>query len=786
MSFDFDIGNNYDVRLRSSAIVDAATVIVPDVHHNPEVQVYFDFLRSTTLNPLRPDELLDRTKTNEPLMNAVLGNILHFMSVVTGDFDSLKSSFPEITSLSPEDLTNTTTSRAFNSVSAIAKQNFINKFLNQILTDVQVTRSRTNEGTATISLRTIRLARNFGCAYADINILFNPDVKSKFDQLISPDVYVYIFGRGRLYPTLIYPMFSGLTTAISYEDNNGFDSISVQASDITKLLRLNWYNFNPGIADLRIFTTSGPDGPVLDNTGLVGGIHPFMGMSAKDILETLVTGTLTKSVDPSGVVRYVPKKNFENKTSVTVYGISNFKILSENAKGAQIYNIENNKVLQSFEDLYTSTKLDDLVRFPRLVVWGQTSDVNPYIEYFAPVAQSWDSEHKRRIDTIKEIADRTYSEFYSDAAGNLHFHPMRVGINFLNKTAIIVGKGAALKVADLSSPAIGILNDDNIENYSSTTSLDSPLDALVDVPPPYQWVNIISREEITSSSFTLSDAELATVVGVTGQFPYGTTDATLPGGLATIYPSNNPEHRDATMKKLGNLRDYTSTSNTEEHQLAQEAQLDDEANAINEIYSSPEEQMFLRFGNRRRDLQNPLLNTTRNLLKIAEMMYKLANKDVLSASVTILFRPELELCRPVFVPQRKEVYYIDSISHNYSVGGLCITTVGLTFGRTDTEEYTDLINNLIDDYGKIIGKEGSEIRADNVAQDAKKAKETQKPKKAVTNPVGGGGGPEKIISNEEADCREAINQALNDDRSAPACCAKFNLPFPYKPKSKPL
>ena len=136
MSFDFDIGNNYDVRLRSSAIVDAATVIVPDVHHNPEVQVYFDLLRSTTLNPLRPDELLDRTKTNEPLMNAVLGNILHFMSVVTGDFDSLKSSFPEITSLSPEDLTNTTTSRAFNSVSAIAKQNFINKFLNQILMDV--------------------------------------------------------------------------------------------------------------------------------------------------------------------------------------------------------------------------------------------------------------------------------------------------------------------------------------------------------------------------------------------------------------------------------------------------------------------------------------------------------------------------------------------------------------------------------------------------------------------------------------------------------------------------
>jgi len=630
MSFPFNIGDSYDISLRSGSS-GTARVVIPDILHNPEIQVYFDFLRSTSVDPLNPGQLIPRDTLYEPLMDAILENVQYFMKVYGVDlgFVDLKSILDVGT--------------------PFAKQSVINLFLNQILSSVQTNRQRSGEGRASISLRPIRLARHTEVGFADLNMLFNPDVKDLFDQLLGPDVFVYVFGRGRLYPENIYPMFTGLTTSVSFESSQGFDSITVQCEDVLKLLRLTWYNFKPGLADPRVLGSFADTS--LDNTSIVAGIHPFAGLDAGEIVQLFILGTNT--LPPNSQIE-------KDKIRVGLFGILRYGLATD---PDLITSLESSKILTKFDDLQDENVLNRL-RSPWLVMWGQSSRVNPYIEYFEDASKPFDSEHRRRIDTLREIAERTYSEFYADAVGNIFFHPMRVSVNFLDNLAIDDTSAILKKEQETTNlqDGTGEVKPTKVE----TEKIMAPM------PGFYKWATVIPEEEMMSSSFTISDAELTTVLGVTGQVPYLASINPVAAGLAKVYPniSGSGEPSADVGTAIGRLK-------------------------------SKEMQRLFRFGNRRRDVQRALLNVSENLYKYAEMIYKLINKDLLSASVTLIMRPELELARPVFIPHRRELYYVDSISHFYTVGGLCTTQIGLTFGRPDNEGCTDLIDYLIQDFEEL-------------------------------------------------------------------------------------
>lgn len=184
---------------------------------------------------------------------------------------------------------------------------------------------------------------------------------------------------------------------------------------------------------------------------------------------------------------------------------------------------------------------------------------------------------------------------------------------------------------------------------------------------PFESCNLFSLGERISESFTISDAELATHVGVTGALQVtGTPGSQI--GMSLAWP---------TTRFLFNV-------------------------GMQDLDSAPPEAAYLlRYGYRRKSISDPLFNPSnaedadRLKEEHARIMYIYANKNIATGTVDIIMRPEIDIALPTYFPERNEYYYIDSISHNYSVGGTCTTQVGLVFGRTAYHTYHDMLDYIL-------------------------------------------------------------------------------------------
>lgn len=111
--------------------------------------------------------------------------------------------------------------------------------------------------------------------------------------------------------------------------------------------------------------------------------------------------------------------------------------------------------------------------------------------------------------------------------------------------------------------------------------------------------------------------------------------------------------------------------------------------------SAPME-MKKKFGLRYQTHTEELVNDEK-LLKLAGYAHlNLMNADLYNCAAIIPLRPEIQIARPVLLLDRGEIFYINSISHNITIGAVPTTNLGLTFGRSARAPEFDFIAWLIE------------------------------------------------------------------------------------------
>jgi hypothetical protein len=91
--------------------------------------------------------------------------------------------------------------------------------------------------------------------------------------------------------------------------------------------------------------------------------------------------------------------------------------------------------------------------------------------------------------------------------------------------------------------------------------------------------------------------------------------------------------------------------------------------------------LVAKFGYRPFQFETTYLPDTQSMYYMAVARMDVINAPVNSASVTIPLRPEIRPGYPVYIPYLDAFYYIQSMSHSFSVGGQCTTTLQLVSKR---------------------------------------------------------------------------------------------------------
>ena len=103
-----------------------------------------------------------------------------------------------------------------------------------------------------------------------------------------------------------------------------------------------------------------------------------------------------------------------------------------------------------------------------------------------------------------------------------------------------------------------------------------------------------------------------------------------------------------------------------------------------------------KYGMRYQTHSEPLVHEESALSKVGTAQFVFRNADHYNASITIIHRPEMRIARPVYLLDRAEVFYLNSINHQLTVGAVPITTLGLTYGRSITVPSIDFTSYLIE------------------------------------------------------------------------------------------
>ena len=91
--------------------------------------------------------------------------------------------------------------------------------------------------------------------------------------------------------------------------------------------------------------------------------------------------------------------------------------------------------------------------------------------------------------------------------------------------------------------------------------------------------------------------------------------------------------------------------------------------------------LVAQYGWRQGDFETHYYNTPKSAFFAAVAKMAVANSKMNTASLTIPFRPELRAGYPVYISHIDTFYYVESLSHSFSYGGQCTTSIQLTARR---------------------------------------------------------------------------------------------------------
>lgn len=119
------------------------------------------------------------------------------------------------------------------------------------------------------------------------------------------------------------------------------------------------------------------------------------------------------------------------------------------------------------------------------------------------------------------------------------------------------------------------------------------------------------------------------------------------------------------------------------------------ATAVDTLGSYTDQLLIEKYGFRYLEIMdetfnfNPTVKGQKGTYKFFDLaareFLKYKNGELYTCTANIVFRPELELANPIYFTNSKEIFYIQSITHNITIGGAATTTVNCNFGRSENE-----------------------------------------------------------------------------------------------------
>lgn len=101
--------------------------------------------------------------------------------------------------------------------------------------------------------------------------------------------------------------------------------------------------------------------------------------------------------------------------------------------------------------------------------------------------------------------------------------------------------------------------------------------------------------------------------------------------------------------------------------------------------------LILKYGRRMITVSHPFVRTSSDCYYYAQSLLFRTLGERRTGTVTIVGRPEIRMAMPVYIPYRNMIYYVNSITHDFSFGGTFSTTLGLTYGRKPWEPLPELL-----------------------------------------------------------------------------------------------
>lgn len=545
---------------------------------------------------------------------------------------------------------------------------FLNEVFNMFMTSINITRTRSDIGTATVTFRNVRNYVNG----KSIGPLYNYAVGILRDLLV-PMIPIKLWARGRFYNQWFFPIFDGYIVATTMKDTGGFAEIEIMCKDVLEIARFTTEMVNPALINMA-------------EARKVQAINlqkmPFYGQDHMDMVRALFMGD-DLEFDPTG-----EKAAFLNKVDsfgnykdgfkfvkgigfVPVDAAGSFiqrqheRLLTGRLflnKKINLQKVKNDTLAAAKKNGITPTlNLDQLEEFDwysnvdpssvhqldekmeqgpireeeftldrmikevshsqtrrKLVTWG--TRLTPYRVWSISSPDMFNADFASRFEILQEIAKNVYYDFYVDGNGTVHYHPFRFNNDFLFNDAIYIRPG---------------------ENE------------LYEHPTVWPGIYTIGPEESIGHNEIVNFEELVTFLKLRGTDPVSAVES-----------------------DLGRI-----------------------------VGSALHKDYLERFGYRRSLQHNPMFNynfsldSSNNNLSEAGVTFM----DVVAAALiiyyngtlhtrnsTIIFRPELDIARPLFYTEDDMVFYIDSISHSITIGGDATTAITASFGRKIYDDPLDL------------------------------------------------------------------------------------------------
>jgi hypothetical protein len=515
---------------------------------------------------------------------------------------------------------------------------FINKIINYFLTSVNVNRVRNQISTCTL---TFRDNPQYGAAGKATRLFYDVGMPL-LGQLFAPMLPFTVWARGRIYSDFMFPIFTGYITRVTYANDQGYTTLRLDGKDCLELARISLENLNPA--------TIQQAEAQLNSLNFFN--KPFYGIDHIQIVRSIFFGG---SIVWDGTGNRIMTNEELNSNEVSdgpkIYPIGNFLPADEESSIATPADILNNTAIPienfSLNNILNRLGTNDPTNpsaHRYLCTWGY--NLTPYRPFGVGSRDTYTSVFSSRLDVLQNVAATVYYEFYTDGAGNVHYHPMRLANDFLFYDSFYP-KDVSITMGDS----------------------DTTLRGVVVNPHRFPFSQVVSNEELTSINKTKNIEELKTYCVFRGTPPVDAVQQPDSANLIGYYRD------DINLAKFGYRReDRNSTMVNENHGI-----LDSKGS-----YQS-------------------------SLNAMAKVLMDYANGELYTMTASMLFRPELELCAPLYLVEDSEIFYVQSISHTIEIGSTATTVVNASFGRHELEPEVDILSYML--HTEMLAKlRGAEIK----------------------------------------------------------------------------